>query len=149
MGLKGAAALRCFCCMAFHSLTVEWRGIAPSLSKHFTVVATDLRGYGDSSKPADGVNHEGYSKRSVARDQVEAMHQLGFDRFYVIAHDRGGRVAHRMALDFPTVVSKLVLLDIVPTYKIFNPLTKGLATAYFHFFFFLQPAAVPRDVTRK
>ena len=125
---------------------VEWHRMAQNLSKHFTVVATDLRGYGDSGKPADGRNHEGYSKRSVAKDQLEIMRQLGFDRFFVIGHDRGGRVAHRLALDFPNAVSKLILLDIVPTYKIFNPVTKGLATRYFHFFFFLQPAPFPETL---
>jgi len=130
----------------FPQTHVEWHRMAPSLSKHFTVVATDLRGYGDSGKTADGVNHEGYSKRSVARDQVEVMRRLGFERFFVIGHDRGGRVAHRMALDFPDAVGKLALLDIVPTYKIFNPVTRGLATVYPHFFFFLLPAPVPETL---
>jgi haloacetate dehalogenase len=125
---------------------IEWRIIAPKLAEHFTVVATDLRGYGDSSKPPDGRNHEAYSKRSVAKDQVEVMRQLGFEKFLIVAHDRGGRVAHRLALDFPNSVSKMILLDIVPTYKIFNPVTKGLATAYFHFFMFLQPAPFPETL---
>jgi haloacetate dehalogenase len=130
----------------FPETHVEWHRVAPSLSKHFSVVATDLRGYGDSGKTADGVNHEGYSKRSVARDQVEVMRRLGFEHFFVIGHDRGARVAHRMALDFPDAVGKLALLDIVPTYKIFNPVTKGLATVYPHFFFFLLPAPVPETL---
>jgi haloacetate dehalogenase len=125
---------------------IEWRIIAPKLAEHFTVVATDLRGYGDSSKPPDGLNHEAYSKRSVAKDQVEVMRQLGFEKFFIIGHDRGGRVAHRLALDFPNSVSKMILLDIVPTYKIFNPVTKGLATVYFHFFMFLQPAPFPETL---
>jgi haloacetate dehalogenase len=145
-GVKGGSGPPLLLLHGFPQSHIEWRSIAPNLSKHFTVVATDLRGYGDSSKPADGLNQEGYSKRSVARDQVEVMHQLGFERFYVIGHDRGGRVAHRMALDFPKAVSQLVLLDIVPTHKIFNPVTKGLATAYFHFFFFLQSAPFPETL---
>ena len=145
-GVKGGSGPPLLLLHGFPQTHVEWRSIAPNLSKHFTLVATDLRGYGDSSKPADGRNHEGYSKRSVARDQVEVMRRLGFERFYVIGHDRGGRVAHRMALDFPKAVSKLVLLDIVPTYKIFNPVTKGLATAYFHMFLFLQPAPFPETL---
>jgi haloacetate dehalogenase len=145
-GVKGGSGPPLLLLHGFPQTHVEWRSIAPKLSRHFTVVATDLRGYGDSSKPADGRNHEGYSKRSVARDQVEVMRQLGFERFYVIGHDRGGRVAHRMTLDFPKAVLKMVLLDIVPTYKLFNPVTKGLATAYFHFFLFLQPAPFPETL---
>ncbi len=125
---------------------LEWQVIAPLLAKNHTVVATDLRGYGDSSKPPDGNNHEGYSKRSMARDQVEVMHQLGFDRFAVVGHDRGGRVGHRMALDHPAKVTKLAVLDIVPTHKLYHDVTKQFATAYFHWFFLIQPAPLPETL---
>src|SRR3954465_14123355 len=90
---------------------VMWHKIAPRLAQDFTVVATDLRGYGDSSKPDGEVDHSGYSFRAMARDQVEVMSALGFDAFNVCGHDRGGRVAHRMALDFPERVRKVAFLD--------------------------------------
>jgi haloacetate dehalogenase len=122
---------------------IEWRHVAPELAKQFTVVATDLRGYGDSSKPPDGDNHAGYSKRTMAQDQVEVMRHLGFDRFAVAGHDRGGRVAARMALDHPQAVSRLALLDIVPTRTLYTQVTKDLATWYFHWFFLIQPAPLP------
>src|SRR5256885_1347558 len=94
---------------------VMWHKITPRLAERFTVVATDLRGYGDSSKPPGGEKSIGYSFREMAKDQVEVMKQLGFDRWCVAGHDRGGRVAHRMALDFPQHVEKVAFLDIVPT----------------------------------
>jgi haloacetate dehalogenase len=122
---------------------IEWRHVAPELAKQFTVVATDLRGYGDSSKPPDGENHAGYSKRALAQDQLEVMRQLGFDRFSLAGHDRGGRVACRLALDHPQAVSRLALLDIVPTRTLYTQVTKELATWYFHWFFLIQPAPLP------
>jgi haloacetate dehalogenase len=124
----------------------EWHRIAPELAKHFSVVALDLRGYGDSSKPADGANHAGYSKREMARDGVEVMERLGFERFAVVGHDRGGRVAHRMALDHADRVSRLVVIDIVPTLKLYSTVTKPFATAYFHWFFLIQPAPLPETL---
>jgi len=111
---------------------IEWRRIAPELAKTYTVVAADLRGYGDSSKPADGENHFGYSKRATAQDQVEVMSSLGIEKFAVVGHDRGGRVAHRMAADHPDRVTKIAVLDIVPTYKLFHNVTKEWATSSFH-----------------
>ena len=125
---------------------VEWHRVAPMLAQHFTVVATDLRGYGDSTKPADGTNHDGYSKRAMARDQVEVMRQLGFERFAAVGHDRGGRVGHRMALDYPNTVTKLAVLDIVPTYKLYSTVSKDLATFYYHWFFLIQPAPLPETL---
>ena len=125
---------------------LEWSIVAPMLARHFTVVATDLRGYGDSSKPPDGNNHEGYSKRATAHDQIEVMQQLGFDRFAVVGHDRGGRVGHRMALDSPEKVTKLAVLDIVPTYKLYTEVTKEFASVYYHWFFFIQPAPLPETL---
>lgn len=125
---------------------VIWHKIAPKLTQDFYVVAADLRGYGDSGKPPDGTNHEGYSKRAMAQDQVEIMRQLGFATFAVVGHDRGGRVGHRMALDHPTRVTKLAVLDIVPTHKLYNTVTRDFATAYWHWFFLIQPAPLPETV---
>jgi len=125
---------------------VEWHRVAPMLAMDFTVIATDLRGYGDSSKPADGANHEGYSKRAMARDQVDVMRQLGFAQFAVVGHDRGGRVGHRMTLDHPEQVTRLAVLDIVPTYKLFANVTKEFATLYYHWFFLIQPAPFPETL---
>jgi haloacetate dehalogenase len=120
-----------------------WRHVTPLLAQRFTVVATDLRGYGDSSKPPEGENHAGYAKRAMAQDQVEVMRQLGFERFAVAGHDRGGRVACRLALDHPQAVSRLALLDIVPTRTVYTQVSKNLATWYFHWFFLIQPAPLP------
>ena len=125
---------------------LEWHHIAPRLARDFTVVMTDLRGYGDSGKPADGDNHSGYSKRSMAADQVAVMRQLGFEKFAVVGHDRGGRVAHRMALDHPECVSRVAVIDIVPTLKLYTDVGKEFATAYFHWFFLIQPAPLPETL---
>jgi haloacetate dehalogenase len=125
---------------------VLWRKVAPVLAQDFSLVMTDLRGYGDSSKPPDGENHAGYSKRAMAQDQVEVMERLGFQKFAVVGHDRGGRVAHRMALDHPNRVTKLAILDIVPTYKLYQNVTKEFATTFFHWFFLVQPAPFPETV---
>jgi len=125
---------------------VMWHLVAPSLAEFFTVVATDLRGYGDSSKPEGGTDHTGYSKRAMAADQVEAMQNLGFDSFAVVGHDRGGRVAHRMALDYGERVTKLAVLDIVPTHWVFATADKELATAYYHWFFLIQPYDLPEHL---
>lgn len=122
---------------------VEWRHVAPALAERFTIVATDLRGYGDSSKPPEGENHASYSKRAMAQDQVDVMRQLGFERFAVVGHDRGGRVACRMALDHSQAVTRLALLDIVPTRTVYTEVSKNLATWYFHWFFLIQPAPLP------
>jgi haloacetate dehalogenase len=123
-----------------------WRKVAPQLAKKFTVVAADLRGYGDSSKPVGGGDHAAYSKRAMAQDQVEVMNSIGFQKFLVVGHDRGGRVAHRMALDHPDSVQKLAVLDIVPTYKVFHTVTKELATSNFHWFFLIQPQPLPETM---
>jgi haloacetate dehalogenase len=124
----------------------SWHKVAPKLTSEFTVVVTDLRGYGDSSKPEDGKNHENYSKRAMALDQVEVMKHFGFDKFAVVGHDRGGRVAHRMALDHSDKVTKAAVLDIVPTYKLYHTVTKEFATAYYHWFFLIQPAPFPETL---
>lgn len=122
---------------------VMWRRIAPALARSHTVVATDLRGYGDSSRPESDARHEAYSKRSMARDQVEVMQSLGFERFAVVGHDRGARVAHRLALDHPERVTALAVLDIVPTHDLYAQVTREFATAYFHWFLLIQPAPFP------
>ncbi len=123
-----------------------WHLVAPLLAESFTVVATDLRGYGDSSKPEGGTDHAGYSKRAMAADQVEIMRELGYGSFAVAGHDRGGRVAHRMALDHPERVTKLAVLDIVPTHYVFTTADKDLATAYYHWFFLIQPYDLPEHL---
>jgi haloacetate dehalogenase len=120
-----------------------WHLVAPRLAERFTVVAADLRGYGDSAKPPAGDDHAGYAKRAMARDQVQVMTALGFERFAVVGHDRGARVGHRMALDFPKRVTRLAVLDIVPTYHIFAHVTKELATLYYHWFFLVQSYDLP------
>lgn len=122
---------------------VMWHKVAPALAEHFTVVAADLRGYGDSSKPQGDREHLVYSKRSTANDQVAAMRALGFERFSVAGHDRGGRVAHRMALDHPNAVEKLAVLDIAPTREMFRPTTFDFAMAYYHWYFLAQPFDLP------
>jgi haloacetate dehalogenase len=124
---------------------ISWRLAAPDLAKDHTVVVTDLRGYGDSSKPPDGDNHSNYSKRAMAHDQVEVMRQLGFDKFSVIGHDRGGRVGHRMALDHPDRVTRLAVLDIVPTYYLYTHVTLEFVQAYFHWFNYLRAAPGPEN----
>src|ERR1700720_4038820 len=125
---------------------VMWHKIAPRLAKEFTVVAADLRGYGDSSKPADGENHSNYSKRSMALDQVEVMRHFGFEKFAVVGHDRGGRVGHRMALDHPDRIMKLAVLDIVPTYTLLHSVNNEVATAFYHWFFLVQPSPFPETL---
>ncbi len=124
---------------------ISWRKVAPELARDFTVVVTDLRGYGDSSKPADGENHANHSKRAMAADQVEVMKQLGFARFAVIGHDRGGRVGHRMALDHADRVTHLAVLDIVPTYYLYTHVTIEFVQAYFHWFNYLRAAPAPEN----
>jgi haloacetate dehalogenase len=125
---------------------VIWRKTAPRLAAHFTVVATDLRGYGDSSKPAGLPDHANYSKREMARDQVEVMRALGHERFYLVGHDRGGRVAHRLAADHPDSVIKLVTLDIAPTKAMYEQTTMAFARSYYHWFFMIQPAPFPETL---
>lgn len=120
-----------------------WHKIAPRLAGSFTVVLADLRGYGDSSKPAGEPDHSNYSKRAMAQDMVEVMSQLGYDEFYVVGHDRGARVTHRMALDHPQRIKKAAVLDIAPTYKMYMTTDKEFATIYYHWFFLIQPADFP------
>jgi haloacetate dehalogenase len=115
-----------------------WRDVAPRLAREFTVVVADLRGYGDSSKPPSTADHAPYSKRAMARDQVEVMRQLGFERFCLVGHDRGARCAYRLALDHPKHVIKLAVLDIVPTGEVFRRTDAKLALEYWIWFFLAQ-----------
>jgi haloacetate dehalogenase len=121
-----------------------WHAVAPRLvAAGFTVVLADLRGYGDSSKPAGGPDHAAYAKRAMAADQVTVMRRLGFGRFCLAGHDRGGRVAHRLALDHPGAVARLALLDIAPTATMYALTDRAFATGYYHWFFLIQPAPLP------
>ena len=120
-----------------------WAGIAPSLAKEFLVVCPDLRGYGDSSKPEGAPDHSNYSKRAMATEMVEVMAALGHREFLVAGHDRGGRVAYRLALDHPAVVTRLALLDIVSTKAVYEQVSMALATAYYHWYFLIQPRPLP------
>ncbi len=120
-----------------------WHRVAPALCERFTIVACDLRGYGDSSKPPGDSDHTQYSKRTMAADMVAAMQSLGFARFRVLAHDRGARVAHRLAADHPQAVERMVLLDIAPTVAMYAQTTEQFARAYWHWFFLIQPAPLP------
>ena len=123
-----------------------WHKIASALARHFTVVATDLRGYGASSKPAGLVDHSNYSKRAMANDQVEIMRQLGFPSFFLCGHDRGGRVSHRLAIDHPASVKKMVVLDISPTLAMYEQTTMEFAKSYWWWFFLIQPAPFPETL---
>lgn len=120
-----------------------WHKVAPTLARHFTVVAADLRGYGDSDKPEDDPQHLNYSKREMANDMAELMAALGFTRFKVLAHDRGARVAHRLAVDHAARVEKMVLLDIAPTLAMYRGTSEAFARAYWHWFFLIRPQPLP------
>jgi haloacetate dehalogenase len=120
-----------------------WGRVAPALAEQFTVVCPDLRGYGDSDKPPGGEDHAAYSKREMAQDQAEVMRRLGFERFAVAGHDRGARVALRMALDHPQKVSRLAVLDIVPTMTVYATLDKARATTVWRYLFLVQPYDLP------
>ncbi|MGC4806054.1 alpha/beta fold hydrolase [Micromonospora sp. DT233] len=120
-----------------------WHRVAPRLARENTVICTDLRGYGDSPAPAPHAGHVAYSKREMARDQLEVMAALGHRRFAVVGHDRGGRVARRMALDHPAAVTGLAVLDIVPTRLVYGVLDQARATAAWRYFFLVQPGGLP------
>lgn len=122
---------------------VMWHKVAPRLAERFTVVAPDLRGYGDSAKPPGDPEHATYSKRAMAADMAALMTTLGFERFAVAGHDRGGRVTHRLCLDHPTRVTRAAVLDIAPTYTMFMTADKAFGDAYYHWFFLSQPFDLP------
>ena len=120
-----------------------WHRVAPCLAEHFTVVMMDLRGYGDSARVASDAQHAAYSKRAMAMDALAVMQHHGFDHFQVLAHDRGARVAHRLAADHPLAVERLMLLDIAPTLAMYANTSEAFATAYWHWFFLIQPPPLP------
>lgn len=123
---------------------VMWHKVAPRLAERFTVVMTDLRGYGDSSKPEGGEHHVNYSKRAMALDQVEVMRTLGFDTFAVVGHDRGARVTWRLAVEHPHAVTRAAVLDIVPSP--YSRVTREFASEYYHWFFLIQAAPLPETL---
>ena len=125
---------------------VIWHQIADRLAQHYTLVMPDLRGYGDSSRPVGDADHGNYSKRMMAQDVAEVMTALGHPRYFVCGHDRGGRVAHRLALDHPAAVDRLMLLDISPTSTMYEGTDKAFATAYFHWFMLIQPKPLPETL---
>jgi haloacetate dehalogenase len=124
---------------------ITWRLIAPELAKEFTLVMCDLRGYGDSSNPPDGDDHANYSKRPMAQDGVDVMQHLGYSKFVMVGHDRGGRIGRRMALDHPDKVEKLVVMDIVPAHYLYSHVTLDFVRAYFHWFNYLRASPGPEN----
>ena len=123
-----------------------WHRVAPQLAPHYSLVMPDLRGYGDSAKPPSDAAHAPYSKREMARDMVELMRSLGHDRYFLCGHDRGGRVAHRLAVDHPAAVAKLMVLDISPTATMYERTNMQFATLYYHWFFLIQPEPLPEKL---
>ncbi len=142
-GVRGGSGAPLLLLHGYPQTHVIWHKIAPRLAQHFTVIATDLRGYGDSGKPDGGDDHAHYSKRTMAADQVAVMQHFGYEQFFVAGHDRGGRVAHRMALDHPSRVRRLAVLDIAPTHFMYTTTDMEFARAYFLWFFLIQPFDVP------
>ena len=120
-----------------------WHKIAPALAREFTIVCADLRGYGDSSKPETAPDHAPYSKRAMGQDMVEVMRELGHARFRLAGHDRGARVAHRLSVDHPEAVERVAVLDISPTRTMYAHTDQAFATAYYHWFFLIQPFDLP------
>jgi haloacetate dehalogenase len=127
----------------FPQTHVIWHRVAELLRGHFTLVIPDLRGYGDSDKPTGPADHSAYSKRTMARDVLELMRGLGHESFFLCGHDRGGRAAHRLALDAPAAVRALAVLDISPTLTMYERTTMEFARSYYHWFFLIQPAPLP------
>lgn len=125
---------------------VIWHKVADQLAENFTVVAADLRGYGDSDKPVVSEASASYSKRIMARDQLMLMQSFGFAQFSVLAHDRGARVAHRLALDHPDAVTRMILLDIAPTLAMYTQANEEFARAYWHWFFLIRPTPLPETL---
>ena len=130
----------------FPQTKMIWHRVAPALAKHFTVIASDLRGYGASSKPPGLTDHSNYSKRAMANDQAQLMNALGFSHYGVLGHDRGGRVAHRLALDYGKQVNKLMVLDISPTLAMYEQTTMQFASSYWHWFFLIQKVPIPETM---
>ena len=125
---------------------LTWHKIVPELAQRYTVICPDVRGNGGSDKPVGGPDHSNYSKRALASDMIAIMDELGFETFKVVGHDRGARITHRLCLDYPSRVTKAVLLDIIPTRTLYETVNKDVATAYFHWFFLIQKAPIPETL---
>jgi haloacetate dehalogenase len=143
VGGKGPALLLLH---GFPQTKAIWHRTATALAKHYTVIAADLRGYGESSKPHGKSDHSSYSKRSMAADQHALMHALGHHHFFLLGHDRGGRVSHRLAADFPDSVLRLMVLDISPTLSMYENTSMDFAKGYWHWFFLIQPEPIPETL---
>ena len=128
---------------------VMWHKVSPELVNNYTVICPDIPGYGKSFKPTLSHNHEGHSKVQMAADMLEFMTNLGYDTFYIVAHDRGARIAHRLALDFPSKVIKMMLLDIIPTIEHFERTNMDFAMGYYHWFWLAQRSPIPESVINK
>ena len=125
---------------------LTWHKIVPELAQRYTVVCPDVRGNGGSDKPVGAADHSNYSKRALASDMIAIMDELGFETFKVVGHDRGARITHRLCLDYPSRVTKAVLLDIIPTRTLYETVNQNVATAYFHWFFLIQKAPIPETL---
>lgn len=130
----------------FPQTHVMWHKVANELSKHFYVICPDLRAYGKSSKPKGLDDHSNYSKKTMAKDIIEVISYLGFDKFYLAGHDRGARVVHRMCLDYEDKILKACVMDITPTYHMFKNTNQNFATGYYHWFFLIQPNGLPEKM---
>lgn len=125
---------------------IMWYKVVEKLSKEYYIICPDLRGYGDSSKPKGDEKHLTYSKKSMAKDMITLMQKLGFNKFFVVGHDRGARVTHRMCLDYPNNILKACVMDITPTYHMFKNTNQAFATGYYHWFFLIQPDFLPETM---
>lgn len=143
VGGKGPALLLLH---GFPQTKAIWQQTATALAEHYTVIAADLRGYGESSKPHGKSDHSSYSKRCMAADQHALMKALGHHHFYLLGHDRGGRVSHRLAADFPDSVLRLMVLDISPTLSMYENTSMDFAKGYWHWFFLIQPEPIPETL---
>jgi len=144
--LKGGIGPPLLLLHGFPQTKAIWELVAPELAKHYTIIAADLRGYGASSKPQGRADHSTYSKRAMASDLHALMKGLGFERFFLLGHDRGGRVSHRLAMDFPESVLRLMVLDISPTLTMYENTSMEFARGYWHWFFLIQPEPVPETL---
>jgi haloacetate dehalogenase len=145
-GVHGGAGSPLLLIHGYPQTHVIWHKVAPLLAQHFHVICPDLRGYGDSEKPPSAADHYPYSKRAMAQDMAELMTHLGYDEFVVAGHDRGARVVHRLALDYPHKILRACVMDIMPTRYMFNTTDKNFATGYYHWFFLIQPDGLPEKM---